>query len=298
MPSSGRSGREECLACRSRDVVTLQGWQARLGLASSDVLRRCRRCGLGWLDRAGGAADYSSEYFDSYARHGEMPGGIDGVPPHIHARLIAIEARLGRTGQLLDVGCGYGNVLQAARERGWMPLGVDVSPWSAEYVRKTRNLPVIVGDVADLQMTPGAFDVVHASHAFEHMVDPRRALQKVRAWIKRDGLLIVEVPNQLDELYALLRWRLLRRFVPPPVANSHLFFFTTESLRRLLAEAGYDVISVSTERRNIDRHSRVPLGGLVKRALFAAEHWLARGPNVVAWARPTSSPGAARTTPP
>lgn len=280
------SGPQDCVACGSREIIALRGWRERLGLSSSDAVRRCTRCGLAWLDRFAGVTEYSSEYFESYANYGHMPGGIDDVPPHIRARLIEIETRLGRTGHLLDVGCGFGNVLHAARDRGWIPVGLDVSTWSADYVRRTKDLPVVVGDLVDIELTPGAFDVVHASHSLEHMRDPKRALEKVHGWIKSDGLLIIEVPNQLDELYAVVRWALFRRFVPPPVANSHLFFFTPRSLGRLLVKTGYDVISMRTERRNDDRSSRMPLGAVVKRAVFAAERRLARGPHIVAWARP------------
>jgi SAM-dependent methyltransferase len=275
-----------CLACGRNDAVLTRGWEGRLGLASTDRLWRCPGCGLAWLERPQTAAapSYEDTYFNDYAEH-EMPGGINGVPPHVVERLDDLKKLLGRPGTFLDIGCGYGNVLQAAQDAGWTAQGLDVSRWSAEHVRRTRGIEVTVGDVFSVDFKTGAFGTIHLSHSLEHMPDPRAALTRIGQWLGPDDVVVIEVPNQLDELYAAVRWMLMRRYVPPPVANSHEFFFTSRSLRLMLEATGYRVITLRTERRNVDHDSRLPLGRLVKRVLFDAERRLLRGPNIVAWAR-------------
>lgn len=283
---TGSKGRQACLACQRGEAVLTEGWQARLALASTDRLWRCRHCGLAWLERpdSPSAATYEDTYFSDYAEQ-SMPGGIDEVPPHIDERLDDLGTLLGRTGTFLDIGCGYGNVLHAARERGWRTEGLDISEWSAGHIRRTRGIPVTVGDVLAVNFADAAFDVIHMSHALEHMSDPRAVLSRIRRWLRPDGVVIIEVPNQLDELYAVARWTVMRRYVPPPVANSHEFFFSSRSLDLLLTATGYRGLVLRTERRNVDKDSRLPLGAAVKRVLFDVERRLARGPNIVSWAR-------------
>lgn len=274
-----------CPACGRADSPLLTGWESRLALAATDRLRRCRGCGLAWLERPDTAsAAYEDTYFNDYAQQ-SMPGGIDVVPPHVAERLRELKARLGRPGRFLDIGCGYGTVLKAAREDGWTVEGLDVSRWGAEHVRRTHGIAVTVGDVFSTDLGPDAFDTIHLSHSLEHMPEPRAALTRIRPWLRPEGVLIIEVPNQLDDFYAGVRWGLMRRYVPPPVANSHEFFFNAGSLGKMLEATGYQVVTLRTERRDVDRDSRIPLGGAVKRFLFDTERRLRRGPNIVAWAR-------------
>lgn len=275
-----------CLACGRKDAALVSGWEDRLGLAATDRLRRCAGCGLAWLERPDTAvgASYEDTYFDGYAQH-TMPGGIDRVPPHIDQRLDDLKKLLGRPGRFLDIGCGYGNVLHAAREAGWEVEGLDVSRWSAEHVHRTRGIHVTVGDAFSANYGVDAFDTIHLSHSLEHMPEPRAVLTRIQQWLRPGGVALIEVPNQLDDFYAAVRWTLLRRYVPPPVANSHAFFFTSGSLRRMLEATGYQVITLRTERRAIDVDSRIPLGGLIKRMLFDMEQRMKRGPDIVAWAR-------------
>lgn len=282
----GKGLMNACLACGRGDAVRTAGWHERLGLAAADHLSRCQGCGLAWLERpkAAPGATYEDTYFNDYARH-EMPGGVEGVPAHIGKRLDDLKNLFGQPRTLLDIGCGYGNVLLAARDQGWRVEGLDVSQWSADHVRRTSGIDVTVGDVLAVDFKPGAFATIHLSHSLEHMPDPRAVLMRIREWLAPEGVVVIEVPNQLDDLYAAVRWSLMRRYVPPPVANSHEFFFTPRSLTLLLEAAGYRVTTLRTERRNVDPGSRLPLGGLVKRLLFDVERRLLRGPNIVAWAR-------------
>src|SRR5574343_154568 len=65
---------------------------------------------------------------------------------------------------LFDVGCGPGGMVQAALDRGWRAVGVDVDP--SLY----RQRGVMIGDVASAPFVrPAVADVVWSVECAEHV---------------------------------------------------------------------------------------------------------------------------------
>jgi SAM-dependent methyltransferase len=60
-------------------------------------------------------------------------------------------------GRLLDVGCGTGAHTAAFAERGWSPVGVDISEDQLELARQ-RGVEVVQADAADLPFDDASFD--------------------------------------------------------------------------------------------------------------------------------------------
>jgi len=74
-----------------------------------------------------------------------------------------------RAGQrLLDIGCGWGPILQAAKDRGGHGIGLTLSTKQAEACRR-NGLEVYAKDYKDITVdTYGGFDGVVSIGAFEH----------------------------------------------------------------------------------------------------------------------------------
>lgn len=272
-----------CPACLGARVRTDSALARQVRIDPPEALRLCVDCGLGWIAAARVVPDYEEDYFKVYEEGGSFQGGVDDLPPHLAARLVDL-ARLngGRPGRLLEVGCGFGPFLAAAHDRGWQVHGTDVSHYAARRIADRYGLTIEVGDIMTVPL-PNGLDVVHMNHALEHFHQPVAALARLRGSLRDGGMLYLEVPNELASLYERVRWRLLRRATPPMTAvNPHLFFFTPVALDRALRQAGFSQTTVWTERRNVDADSRLPLGRVVKRAVYALEHRVHAGPNIVA----------------
>lgn len=98
-------------------------------------------------------------------------------------------------GDLLDVGCGRGEFLEAAAEAGHQVLGIDHDP---AMVEQARDLPVQQGDIFDfLQSTPDRYDAITAFHVIEHLaVREAEALIRLAAdRLRTGGRLVVATPN-------------------------------------------------------------------------------------------------------
>lgn len=74
----------------------------------------------------------------------------------------------GAGSRLLDVGCGFGRILQEAERRGAEAVGITISPPQAEYCRKL-GLTVDLLDYRDIgEEWNGSFDGIVANGSLEH----------------------------------------------------------------------------------------------------------------------------------
>jgi 2-polyprenyl-3-methyl-5-hydroxy-6-metoxy-1,4-benzoquinol methylase len=131
---------------------------------------------------------------------------------------------------VLDVGCGTGRFLLAARARGWQASGIDISE-QACAVAQAAGLPVRCTDARHCAEGPARFDVVTAFDVLEHVADPVALLRDVLGLVRPGGWVFLCVPNWDCPLFhgtCEPDWL-------PPV---HLQFFTASSLRRALQLAG------------------------------------------------------------
>jgi SAM-dependent methyltransferase len=81
--------------------------------------------------------------------------------------------------RLLDVGCGTGALVQAARQAGHEALGVEPDPEMADLAGDALDGDVVVGGLPDLPYADDGFDVVTASFVLNHVDDPRAGAREL-----------------------------------------------------------------------------------------------------------------------
>ncbi len=156
-------------------VVTRPRWK-RVVNCYSAVDRFFPACGL-W-DLTEGIYDHSAtrSYEEAKGRQ--------------HAWLLD-EANCSAGMHLLDLGCGYGTLLERARERGVNATGITISPEQARHCL-ARGLDVRQLDYRELPATwAHQFDAVIANGSIEHFVHPRDASSGAADAIYRDLFAIV-----------------------------------------------------------------------------------------------------------
>ena len=144
-------------------------------------------------------------------------------------------------GAVLDVGCGYGyflNTLGPSYER----TGIELSEHAARVARQRFGLDVRTGLLEEAGFAPGRFALVTLWDVIEHVANPRATLETTRMVLADDGILALTTGN-VDSIAAKVsgsRWHLFN--VP-----EHLWFFSERTLRRLLAETGFEVLELRRE---------------------------------------------------
>ena len=107
----------------------------------------------------------------------------------------ALIRRYRRSGRLLEVGCGLGDVVRRL-DGDFETYGVDVSPYAIEQARRSApRAKLLVGTAEEVGHLPGPFDVIASFHVVEHLVDPAAVLRLWGDCTSKGGLLVFATPN-------------------------------------------------------------------------------------------------------
>lgn len=236
-------------------------------------LVRCDGCGL---VRLLGERQFQPDYWDDDAVALDVYSDeeLRAEVRRRYERYLKVITRLcGGPGSLLDVGCGIGEFLLAARDGGWQVAGVEVSE-KAAMIARSRGLEVETAHLEESRLAPGAFDAVTLWDVIEHLDAPVAAMRVVHEKLKPGGAVFLETPNEgfgvrsaFRKAFTISHGRidLLRYFYYP----DHRFYFTVATLRQLFESTGFqgvqvwrDVTSPTKARRKIAPW-RFPLGRFV-----------------------------------
>jgi glycosyltransferase involved in cell wall biosynthesis len=165
---------------------------------------------------------------------------------HYYARLLT-----GSNHDVLDIGCGEGFFAAELARSGNRITGVDdrVAPANAIFERYfSADLDGGIGPVVE-QLNGQRFDRVLLLDVLEHLKSPGQILEQSHAVLKREGSLIVSLPNVANIWVRIMllfgRFNYQQRGL---LDKTHLRFFTRRTARRLLEENGY---TIETERETV-----------------------------------------------
>jgi dolichol-phosphate mannosyltransferase len=147
-----------------------------------------------------------------------------------------------RPGRLLDIGCYTGVFLDLARQRGWQVHGIEPSAWAAQKA-KGKGLTVINSPFRKAGLAPESFDTVTLWDVIEHLHDPLGELRAVHQILRPGGVLGMSTMDT-HSLFARLtgrRW--------PWYMRMHFYYFTRDSMTRMLRAAGFQVLAIERHKR-------------------------------------------------
>jgi 2-polyprenyl-3-methyl-5-hydroxy-6-metoxy-1,4-benzoquinol methylase/Zn ribbon nucleic-acid-binding protein len=183
------------------------------------------------------------------------------------AELAAYLRKSGREPQglrLLEIGCGYGNLLLEAKNLGFSVRGLDYSAHAAATANHKLGSEVVRAAPTPTGLFPAnSFDVCVLADVIEHVRDPRRFLSDLLPLLDKNGIIFIATPD-LNSLSAKL---LGPRWVEYKL--EHLYYFNAESISRLLRNIGFTAIETSGNHKVltpdyiISHFERYPMPGLV-----------------------------------
>ena len=208
-----------------------------------DVVR-CRKCGLIYVN----PIPDGSSIFKLYVEYRKVPDNryqlyrVQGES--VKEKILRDTHDLGIThfGELLDIGCGLGYFLQAIRPLCKTVYGTEISHFQVLFARERLGKNVLESPLNALKLHDETFDTITMLDVIEHLPNPRSELQETHRRMKKGGLIVIMTPNINSLTFKITRERYFPLYPP-----EHLFYFTPETLKKLLVLTGFVVVKVMTE---------------------------------------------------
>lgn len=226
------------------------GERFRTAAISGVTVSRCDGCGVRTSSiRVGRRINYADVDDAAYLQ------SIGRVRRAQAEEIVRFALAHGGAGTWLDVGCGYGYVLDAARAAGFAVRGLEPDAKAAEAARAR------IGSVAQgtLEETTESADVLSTLDVLEHLHN-RDAFARLVA--RKGRLWVIKVPSSEGLFFKLAHaFRIgsaVRRLWQSEYEHPHVVYFDRATLTRFLERNGFDVVAA----RYLDE---VPNGTIVDR---------------------------------
>jgi SAM-dependent methyltransferase len=220
-----------CLVCEAQDAAPLY-----------PGILRCRACGYVFADMRLTDEElfklYNEDFFTG-AEFSDYAADAKFFRKNFALRLRELKKFLdpARHQKLLEIGCAYGFFLDMARGEFAQVQGIDITDAGVRYAREELKLDVVQADFLAHDYGAEKFDVVCMWDTIEHLREPHRYVEKIAAHTA-PGALLALTTGDIESANARLRkdrWRLIH----PP---THLHYFSSKSIARLLDAHGFDLV--------------------------------------------------------
>lgn len=181
-----------CLNCNSDKKSRVHTEFGNIGIV------KCKNCSLMYtsprpknveLNYHGDKNKYYEEY--KYIFNGTKPHHRDKN----YIQELNIIKKFIKKGKIVDVGCNAGRFLHFAKKFGFDAFGVEPSKSLAEL--GTENFDLIIENckLENSSFSKNSIDIITAIDVFEHLTNPLMFLNKSYEILKKDGILVIKIPN-------------------------------------------------------------------------------------------------------
>jgi SAM-dependent methyltransferase len=211
-----------CLVCNSPNLKPLENYQKA-------HLVKCNNCGFVFC----GPIPSLKELDDCYDRY-ERNDYLSKVTIKRYNELLDRFEPYRKTNKLLDVGCGVGYFLEAAKKRGWEVYGTEYTDQAMD-ICNGKGIKMNKGKLDPSHYELGAFDIVTSFEVLEHINNPMEEVKNFYKTLRSGGLLYFTTPNfnaferyYLKESYNIICY------------PEHLSYYTKSTMNRLLSDNGFE----------------------------------------------------------
>jgi SAM-dependent methyltransferase len=254
-----------CALCGVDDTTVVFG----PGVAQASQIVRCNRCGLMYSSPRANVPDHVfiatwDPNWDGVALN--MPRYTkERIQVKDYAKTRAFLNQLyPKRGKLLEIGSSLGFLLADFKKDGWDVMGVEPDGFRCHYTKETHGIEAFYGILEDAGIADESFDVVLLNHVIEHMDNPLTTLREINRVLKPKGHFVVETPR-----YDSLTFRLLGRRERSVSCDGHIYFFTTDTLKKVYETAGFEFVKLAYTGRSLTVDRLMWNLGVMSKSAFA-----------------------------
>jgi|GEM_PF-1685685 len=199
--SEHASREEECLVCGSSTVLPIDQ-RTSCGHMIRNV--QCQSCGFIFISPCASAEAYAKFYASGFSTEYNQQTAVPSqalvqqAQPKTERLLTFIAPHLRPNMRVLEIGCGFGNVLAALRDRFQAEtVGIEPDPQGAPVAKEVFGLDVQTRTFEDfLASWDGkSFDAIIMHHVLEHFLDPNVVGTALTRLLAPGGFVYIGVPN-------------------------------------------------------------------------------------------------------
>lgn len=228
---------KKCIICgSSENKVVFREFEV-------DILK-CKNCGHVYSSYG------ANENYDGYFGHEEITGDDQYWWDEAHREMYDDFCKKfieGKSGKLLDVGCGLGYFLKKMREfPQWESYGYEISQTAVEFAKNKLGLEnVYCGRIEECNFKKERFDIITLWDVVEHIALPDGFISYLNSLIKKDGLLFIHTPNIKIQLAKAKLKRILSGMEQKGhylEAKDHLNVYSPKTIKILLERNGFSKV--------------------------------------------------------
>lgn len=226
----------KCDLCGSDDYAIIWDKEARekVGLLVGKLIKHegkiihgtnvvCKKCGLVYIKEQMTPETLNEFYKNEYRKI--YDDNHNSTQRHCsNAFLLFMEIYKGfKVKNLLDIGCFKGDFVNKLRDKTEIDVkGIDFDTYGGKNV--------IQGDFMTYNFSE-KFECVTLFNSLEHMLSPTETLQRIYDLMVDDGILMISVPNLINNTLKVLPDGFL--------SNAHTYTFSSYTLEKLLLKTGF-----------------------------------------------------------
>jgi 2-polyprenyl-3-methyl-5-hydroxy-6-metoxy-1,4-benzoquinol methylase len=225
-----------CLICNGSDLKSLQNYK-KINLC------KCESCGFIF------AKDIPSKEIlvEYYSNNYERTSYLSPITISRYNEILDRFEGFKKTGNLLDVGAGYGFFLEIARQRGWNVYGTELTDEAVNHCQE-KGLTMFKGELQNIDFGDLEFDIIISIEVIEHINNPVEYIKKANEILRKGGKFYLTTPN----FNSYLRHRLKENYNVIEYPN-HLCYYTRKTLAKLFNDNGFKTHRIQTTGISLTR---------------------------------------------
>ncbi len=189
---------------------------------------------------------HQKQFYEKYWEHRQKTGYIydEKLTPH---RFSIIASLVGSGKKILDVGCGEGFLDKLLIEKSNEVFGIDISERAVKLARK-NGVKAFVCDIENEDLPfDDSFEVIILSEVLEHLISPKKVIEKLKRNLNDDGYFVLTFPNIA---YYKYRMQLLFGHFPKQYLyyrNEHLHYWSIPDFMDFLTNCGLKCVKIKPD---------------------------------------------------
>ncbi len=233
----------ECPSCGTQDKIEYLTCKDFGYSGSYFTINQCVRCGLLFTSPRPDEAEIGAYYkSDDYVSHtNKSKGIINKLYPivrniAVNQKVRLVKKLIPKNSSVADLGAGNGYFVKALLKAGFPTKGYEPSPEAIKLAKETFDtnlLPIESFYSSGYE----EFNCITLGHVLEHVHTLKKTLNNIKLSLKKDGILIIAVPNPASkdaEFY--------KEFWAAYDMPRHLYHFTPEALTSLIESFNFTLL--------------------------------------------------------